>query len=313
MGKFFADRGFSFSSSSAARVADAPAAAGPRSPAGRCRRRGRRWQTLHRGPRQGTRPPAGAAPRRSAFGAPARTAAAAGWRRRRLHSARSRRQLGRFASGPMNCARARRMKPMISRSKRTCPRSTRNSSGSIPCIRMPCCCAGRSPAAVEAIAWRNAAVVNTPEAYRTYLAAYPSGNNASEALRLRERPRVTADRSGFHSARSFAPAGHPARSDLAGPSRGARCRARSDQAGPECFPATGCAPDRAGPVPATGGAAGRSGSAAAAGCDTATRSRSAAAAGSVAASGSASAGRRRAARSDQAGARAAAVRPACPR
>jgi hypothetical protein len=43
---------------------------------------------------------------------------------------------------------------------------------------------------VEAIAWRNAAVVNTPEAYRTYLAAYPGGKNATEALRLRERPRV---------------------------------------------------------------------------------------------------------------------------
>jgi uncharacterized caspase-like protein len=43
---------------------------------------------------------------------------------------------------------------------------------------------------VEAIAWRNAAVVNTPDAYRAYLSAYPGGNNAVEALRLRERPRV---------------------------------------------------------------------------------------------------------------------------
>jgi hypothetical protein len=45
---------------------------------------------------------------------------------------------------------------------------------------------------VDAIAWRYAVVVNTPAAYDAYLASYPGGIYAAEALRLRARPRVHA-------------------------------------------------------------------------------------------------------------------------
>jgi len=43
---------------------------------------------------------------------------------------------------------------------------------------------------VDAIAWRYAAVVNTPVAYEAYLARYPGGIYADEATRLRLRPRL---------------------------------------------------------------------------------------------------------------------------
>jgi hypothetical protein len=43
---------------------------------------------------------------------------------------------------------------------------------------------------VDAIAWRYASVVNTPAAYEAYLARYPGGVYADEAVRLRLRPRL---------------------------------------------------------------------------------------------------------------------------
>jgi hypothetical protein len=43
---------------------------------------------------------------------------------------------------------------------------------------------------VDAIAWRYASVVNTPEAYAAYVARYPGGVYADEAARLRVRPRL---------------------------------------------------------------------------------------------------------------------------
>jgi len=43
---------------------------------------------------------------------------------------------------------------------------------------------------VDALAWRYAAVVNTPEAYAAYVARYPGGVYVDEAVRLRLRPRL---------------------------------------------------------------------------------------------------------------------------
>jgi hypothetical protein len=43
---------------------------------------------------------------------------------------------------------------------------------------------------VDALAWRYASVVNTPEAYAAYVARYPGGIYVDEAVRLRMRPRV---------------------------------------------------------------------------------------------------------------------------
>jgi hypothetical protein len=43
---------------------------------------------------------------------------------------------------------------------------------------------------VDAIAWRYASVVNTPEAYAAYVARYPGGIYVDEAVRLRVRPRL---------------------------------------------------------------------------------------------------------------------------
>src|SRR5262249_24248518 len=43
---------------------------------------------------------------------------------------------------------------------------------------------------VDAIAWRYASVVNTPEAYAAYTARYPGGIYVDDAVRLRMRPRV---------------------------------------------------------------------------------------------------------------------------
>jgi hypothetical protein len=43
---------------------------------------------------------------------------------------------------------------------------------------------------VDAIAWRYASVVNTPEAYAAYVARYPGGVYVDEAVRLRVRPRL---------------------------------------------------------------------------------------------------------------------------
>src|SRR5262249_23262618 len=42
----------------------------------------------------------------------------------------------------------------------------------------------------DAIAWRYAAVVNTPAAYEAYLARYPGGAYADDAVRLKLRPRI---------------------------------------------------------------------------------------------------------------------------
>src|SRR5262249_45083590 len=43
---------------------------------------------------------------------------------------------------------------------------------------------------VDAIAWRYAWVVNTPEAYGAYVARYPGGIYVDDAVRLRMRPRL---------------------------------------------------------------------------------------------------------------------------
>jgi hypothetical protein len=43
---------------------------------------------------------------------------------------------------------------------------------------------------VDAVAWRYASVVNTPEAYAAYVARYPGGLYVDEAVRLRLRPRL---------------------------------------------------------------------------------------------------------------------------
>ena len=43
---------------------------------------------------------------------------------------------------------------------------------------------------VDAMAWRYASVVNTPEAYAAYAARYPGGVYVDEAVRLRLRPRL---------------------------------------------------------------------------------------------------------------------------
>jgi hypothetical protein len=43
---------------------------------------------------------------------------------------------------------------------------------------------------VDAIAWRYASVVNTPDAYAAYVARYPGGVYVDEAVRLRMRPRL---------------------------------------------------------------------------------------------------------------------------
>jgi hypothetical protein len=43
---------------------------------------------------------------------------------------------------------------------------------------------------VDALAWRYAAVVNTPEAYAAYVTRYPGGIYVDEAVRLRVRPRL---------------------------------------------------------------------------------------------------------------------------
>jgi uncharacterized caspase-like protein len=43
---------------------------------------------------------------------------------------------------------------------------------------------------VDAIAWRYASVVNTPDAYAAYAAAYPGGVYVEDAVRLRVRPRL---------------------------------------------------------------------------------------------------------------------------
>jgi hypothetical protein len=43
---------------------------------------------------------------------------------------------------------------------------------------------------VDAMAWRYASVVNTPAAYEAYLARYPGGAYADEAVRLKVRPRI---------------------------------------------------------------------------------------------------------------------------
>ena len=43
---------------------------------------------------------------------------------------------------------------------------------------------------VDAIAWRYASVVNTPEAYAAYVARYPGGIYVDDAVRLRMRPRL---------------------------------------------------------------------------------------------------------------------------
>jgi uncharacterized caspase-like protein len=43
---------------------------------------------------------------------------------------------------------------------------------------------------VDALAWRYASVVNTPEAYAAYVARYPGGVYVDEAVRLRLRPRL---------------------------------------------------------------------------------------------------------------------------
>jgi hypothetical protein len=43
---------------------------------------------------------------------------------------------------------------------------------------------------VDAIAWRYASVVNTPDAYAAYVARYPGGVYVDEAVRLRLRPRL---------------------------------------------------------------------------------------------------------------------------
>jgi hypothetical protein len=43
---------------------------------------------------------------------------------------------------------------------------------------------------VDAMAWRYASVVNTPEAYAAYAARYPGGVYVDEAVRLRVRPRL---------------------------------------------------------------------------------------------------------------------------
>ena len=43
---------------------------------------------------------------------------------------------------------------------------------------------------VDAMAWRYAAVVNTPDAYAAYAAAYPGGAYVDDAVRLRMRPRL---------------------------------------------------------------------------------------------------------------------------
>jgi len=43
---------------------------------------------------------------------------------------------------------------------------------------------------VDAIAWRYASVVNTPEAYAAYVTRYPGGIYVDEAVRLRVRPRL---------------------------------------------------------------------------------------------------------------------------
>src|SRR2546430_13949189 len=43
---------------------------------------------------------------------------------------------------------------------------------------------------VDAIAWRYASVVNTPDAYAAYVARYPGGIYVDEAVRLRLRPRL---------------------------------------------------------------------------------------------------------------------------
>jgi uncharacterized caspase-like protein len=43
---------------------------------------------------------------------------------------------------------------------------------------------------VDAIAWRYASVVNTPEAYAAYVARYPGGVYVDQAVRLRVRPRL---------------------------------------------------------------------------------------------------------------------------
>src|SRR5262249_2468377 len=42
----------------------------------------------------------------------------------------------------------------------------------------------------DAIAWRYASVVNTPEAYAAYVARYPGGIYVDDAVRLRMRPRL---------------------------------------------------------------------------------------------------------------------------
>jgi hypothetical protein len=43
---------------------------------------------------------------------------------------------------------------------------------------------------VDALAWRYASVVNTPEAYAAYVARYPGGVYVDDAVRLRMRPRL---------------------------------------------------------------------------------------------------------------------------
>jgi hypothetical protein len=43
---------------------------------------------------------------------------------------------------------------------------------------------------VDAIAWRYASVVNTPEAYAAYATRYPGGVYVDDAVRLRMRPRL---------------------------------------------------------------------------------------------------------------------------
>ena len=43
---------------------------------------------------------------------------------------------------------------------------------------------------VDAIAWRYASVVNTPDAYAAYAATYPGGIYVDDAVRLRVRPRL---------------------------------------------------------------------------------------------------------------------------
>jgi hypothetical protein len=44
----------------------------------------------------------------------------------------------------------------------------------------------------EALAWRHAILLNTPQAYANYLDKFPGGNYIKTALRLKERPRVRA-------------------------------------------------------------------------------------------------------------------------